>query len=202
MTTELQQSANEVALKKKHDAFARHMANAAEALVDALAQSAQDAAASAQEIRERDECIQEQQALLDRCAEVLEHALANVKALTGGDERRMRQLLSALRKEDNARDLLLDENAELRRKLEAREGPVPGLAEEGPYSLADVELIEKARGKPYARLRATVLERDSLRDFAQSFADEPCAYGDGCEPNVGSRHGKCTPCRAREALGR
>lgn len=177
---------------------------------------------AAQEIRERDECIQEQQALLDRCAEVLEHALANVKALTGGDERRMRQLLSALRKEDNARDLLLDENAELRRKLaaweekakewllspeaakrldgyrelgekcaqledqnealrlrnevleneaalsfaalKAREGPVPGLAEEGPYSLADVELIEKARGKPYARLRATVLERDRLRD--------------------------------------
>lgn len=121
MTTELQQSANEVLAKKKHDAFARHMANAAEALVDALAQFAQDAAASALEIRERDECIQEQQALLDRCAEVLEHALANVKALTGGDERRMRQLLSALRKEDNARDLLLDENAELRRQIAAWE---------------------------------------------------------------------------------
>lgn len=46
--------------------------------------------------------------------------------------------------------------------------PVPGLADSGPYSMADVEAIEKHRRKPYARLRETVLELDAAKaDAAQ-----------------------------------
>ena len=50
-----------------------------------------------------------------------------------------------------------------RAALEAATSPVPGLADSGPYTLADAEAIEKHRGKPYARLRATVMERDAAK---------------------------------------
>ena len=41
---------------------------------------------------------------------------------------------------------------------------------------------------------------ERLRDFAKDFADEPCAYGDGCPPFAGTRHGTCNNCKARAAL--
>lgn len=44
-----------------------------------------------------------------------------------------------------------------------REAPVPGLADSGPYTLADVDLIEKHRGKPYKRLRETVKALDAAK---------------------------------------
>lgn len=44
----------------------------------------------------------------------------------------------------------------LRAQVAAATSPVPGLADSGPYTLADVEAIEKHRGKPYSRLRETV----------------------------------------------
>lgn len=50
---------------------------------------------------------------------------------------------------------------------------------------------------PVAKLQA---ENDRLRDFVQSYADEPCEYGDNC-PTFGNRtHYPCENCKAREAL--
>lgn len=49
---------------------------------------------------------------------------------------------------------------------------IPGLAESGPYTLEDVDLIEKHRGKPYARLRETVQERDAARERVKSLEAE------------------------------
>jgi len=43
-------------------------------------------------------------------------------------------------------------------------------------------------------------EADRLRDVLKGFAEHDCAYGDGC-PVFGGRHGRCTSCIAREALG-
>jgi hypothetical protein len=64
----------------------------------------------------------------------------------------------------------IGENADLVVRAEKAEAelarltsPVPGLAESGPYTAADVAAIEAHRGKPYERLRATVAERDALR---------------------------------------
>lgn len=59
-------------------------------------------------------------------------------------------------------------------QVAALTSPVPGLAESGPYSLADVDAIEAHRGKPYARLRATAVERDALRAQVAA-AREACA---------------------------
>lgn len=53
--------------------------------------------------------------------------------------------------------------------------PVPGLAETGPYTAADVDAIEAHRGKKYERLRATVNERNVLRarvEAARELAEE------------------------------
>ena len=54
------------------------------------------------------------------------------------------------------RDAALKRCVDLEVELTALSSPVPGLAETGPYSAADVDLIEQHRGKPCARLRETV----------------------------------------------
>lgn len=61
-------------------------------------------------------------------------------------------------------------------KLAARDAEVPGLSAGAGYTLADVDAIEAARGKPYARLRSTVeqlatvtAERDRLSERAGHF---------------------------------
>lgn len=41
---------------------------------------------------------------------------------------------------------------------------------------------------------------EKLEEFIERFSEEPCAYGDGCPHNAGTRHGDCTPCLARRAL--
>lgn len=51
---------------------------------------------AAEEIRQRDQWNVELLGLLRRCGETFEHALLNVKALTGGDERRMRAMLAEI----------------------------------------------------------------------------------------------------------
>lgn len=51
-----------------------------------------------------------------------------------------------------------------------------------------------------SRLSAVEAVR-GLVDFAQDVADRGCTYGDDCPKFVpGTRHGECTPCRARRAL--
>jgi hypothetical protein len=37
-------------------------------------------------------------------------------------------------------------------------------------------------------------------DIVREFAAEPCAYGDGCPSNAGTRHGRCIQCKAKVAL--
>ena len=58
------------------------------------------------------------------------------------------------------RERLIAEVTKLKAQLAAKE--IEGLSTGPSYTLADVDLIEKARGKPYDRLRETVKERDAL----------------------------------------
>ena len=41
-----------------------------------------------------------------------------------------------------------------------------------------------------------------LRAFAERMAEHDCAYGDGCPPFSGTRHGDCLGCLARRALAK
>lgn len=38
-----------------------------------------------------------------------------------------------------------------------------------------------------------------LLDGLEEIAESPCGYGDGC-PSQGTRHGRCTPCKARYSI--
>lgn len=54
------------------------------------------------------------------------------------------------------------ERDEARAEVERRNSVVPGLSAGPAYALADVDLIDAHRGRPYERLRATVAQRDRL----------------------------------------
>ena len=47
-------------------------------------------------------------------------------------------------------------------------------------------------------IRRIAKRAERLEDFAEDWANEPCEYGDWCPS--GSRHGRCTPCKARTAM--
>lgn len=59
-------------------------------------------------------------------------------------------------------DALRVERNGLARELAQRDAEVPGLSPGPGYTLEDVALIEAARGRPYAKLRETVEQRDQL----------------------------------------
>jgi hypothetical protein len=42
--------------------------------------------------------------------------------------------------------------------------------------------------------------RSMVSDFVRELAEEDCRYNDRCPDFVGSRHGRCLPCKAREAI--
>lgn len=67
----------------------------------------------------------------------------------------------------------VEERDALRAQVERLTSAVPGLAESGPYTLADVERIEAHRGKPYARLRATVEQVERVRKAVASYGAVP-----------------------------
>ena len=54
-------------------------------------------------------------------------------------------------------DAQAKENASLREQVARLSAPAVGLAESGSYTLADVALIEASRGRPYGRLRETIV---------------------------------------------
>lgn len=56
---------------------------------------------------------------------------------------------------------------------------------------------DKGRKEKVRNISARV---EKLEEFAAQYAEEPCAYGDNCPHNAGTRHGDCTPCLARRAL--
>ena len=51
-------------------------------------------------------------------------------------------------------------------------------------------------------LRAEQAERriKHLQEVVEDEAERDCGYGDGCPSNSGTRHGTCSPCKARRAL--
>jgi hypothetical protein len=76
-----------------------------------------------------------------------------------------------VRLREHSADIMSDRVDGAHRRIAELESPVPGLAESGPYSLADVTAIEAHRGKEYARLRATVAERDAAQAEAAALLD-------------------------------
>lgn len=53
-------------------------------------------------------------------------------------------------------------------------------------------------GKP-DRIADLLEEAAKALDFVQEWANQECAYGDGCPP-FGTNHYECQPCKARRAL--
>lgn len=58
---------------------------------------------------------------------------------------------------------------------------------------------DAAHKKHVAMVDSLRAQRDRYRDALEGFAEGDCAYGDGCS-DTATRHGRCTPCKAREAL--
>ena len=99
-----------------------------------------------------------------------------------------------------------NEIATLRQRAERAEAELAAMGNLLPRYLymdppdgGDVPLVEQVRRMSVDA--AIGRKSDALRDFAKDFADEPCAYGDGCPPFAGTRHGTCMNCKARAALG-
>ena len=59
----------------------------------------------------------------------------------------------------------------------------------------EMERALKAPDKPADAMMAACV------NLARDLAEGDCQYGDACMPHV-SRHGRCSPCAARKALGR
>jgi hypothetical protein len=59
-------------------------------------------------------------------------------------------------------------------ELARRTSDVPGLSPGPAYTAADVDAIERHRGKPYERLRATVADRDEAVTRAREEMREAC----------------------------
>jgi hypothetical protein len=74
---------------------------------------------------------------------------------------------------------LLCEVERLKEELAKRDAPLEGLSEGPGYTKADVELIERTRGKPYDRLRATVERLDRML-YGQCNACDFCIDGLPC----------------------
>jgi len=72
----------------------------------------------------------------------------------------------------DVRDLLASSRADVARLT----APIDGLSPGPEYTLADVDRIEAVRGKPYERLRATVLELDAVTKLLYSERAD-CAEG-------------------------
>jgi hypothetical protein len=56
-------------------------------------------------------------------------------------------------------------------------------------------------GMPAARKAKAIDDQlKKLKEFVGELAEADCSYGDNCPDFAGTRHGKCLPCKAREAL--
>lgn len=93
--------------------------------------------------------------------------------------RRLEQVQSTRRK-------LSKENKELKHKTKTESGLLNSY-------MKRLHETEAALSETRARL-------EQLSEFVSDEAESDCHYGDNCPSNAGTRHGTCSPCKARRAL--
>jgi uncharacterized coiled-coil DUF342 family protein len=101
----------------------------------------------------------------DEGLDTLRAELAGAQAQAAAARRERDAMAAAGREVVEAADKMREEWGEI---LAARDAEVPGLSTTPGYTMDDVDRIEAARGKPYAKLRETV---EQLEELAAEFAE-------------------------------
>ena len=82
--------------------------------------------------------------------------------------------------------------------VEAAEATITRLREESEAARQCHALYVEGAQEEIRRLTR---ERDEAREVLRDLSCDGCEYGDDCQPNGGTRHGECTACKCRRALG-